>query len=62
MSYEAPDNRGYFGDFGGCFAPEILMQILGELNRIYTGLKNDSAFQHEVTTMLRALAGRATAT
>lgn len=60
MSYEAPDDRGYFGDFGGCFAPEILMQTLGELNRVYAGLKNDSAFQHEVTTMLRALAGRAT--
>ena len=28
-----PDNRGYFGDYGGKFVPETLMPALSELEK-----------------------------
>jgi tryptophan synthase beta chain len=31
----SPDNRGYFGGYGGRFVPETLMPALDELERAY---------------------------
>ena len=36
--------RGYFGDFGGAFLPEILVATFDELERVYTEARNDPAF------------------
>jgi tryptophan synthase beta subunit len=37
-----PDERGYFGDYGGRFVPETLMPALEELKLAYDGLKDDA--------------------
>jgi tryptophan synthase beta chain len=41
---DLPDDSGYFGEFGGRFAPEILMQTMLDLDRLYSGCKQNSAF------------------
>jgi tryptophan synthase beta chain len=39
--------RGYFGDFGGSFMPEILVSTIDELIRVYETAKNDPTFWKE---------------
>ncbi len=55
-----PDERGYFGDFGGKFVPETLMYALEELEREYLRLKEDHGFKSELEALLRDYAGRPT--
>ncbi|MGB9692623.1 MAG: tryptophan synthase subunit beta [Candidatus Sumerlaeaceae bacterium] len=55
-----PDNRGYFGEFGGRFVPETLMPALIELEKQYHQVKNDPAFQEELDYLLREYVGRPT--
>ncbi|MDP3706159.1 MAG: tryptophan synthase subunit beta [Legionellaceae bacterium] len=52
--------KGYFGDYGGCFAPETLMAPLAELEDAYTALKNDPIFQQELQGYLKTFVGRPT--
>ncbi len=59
-SYVAPDERGYFGDFGGRFIPETLMGALKELEAAYTEARRDTEFQKEVSDLLKHYAGRET--
>ena len=58
--YSAPDNRGYFGRYGGRFVPETLMPALIELDSLYRVAAGDPAFQAEFRTMLSQYAGRPT--
>ena len=39
-----PDGRGYFGDFGGRFVPETLVEPIEELERAYFAVREDPAF------------------
>src|SRR5437764_156801 len=55
-----PDARGHFGPYGGMFVPETLMSVLHELAAEYERAKNDSAFQNELSSLLRDFAGRPT--
>ena len=52
--------NGYFGEFGGRFAPEILVPALTELNDIYNKLKDDKGFFNEYYSMLKEFSGRPT--
>ncbi|AAC06880.1 tryptophan synthase subunit beta [Aquifex aeolicus] len=58
--YNYPDERGYFGPFGGKFVPETLMYALEELEEKYRELKSDPEFQKELDYYLREYAGRPT--
>jgi tryptophan synthase beta chain len=58
--YNYPDKRGYFGDYGGRFVPETLMQALFKLDKLYREAKRDTTFKKEFTAMLRTYAGRPT--
>ncbi|MEW6359724.1 MAG: tryptophan synthase subunit beta [Planctomycetota bacterium] len=58
---DQPDERGYFGEFGGKFAPETLMPAVEELVREYYKVKADPEFQKELDYYLREYAGRPTA-
>ena len=49
---------GFFGEFGGRYAPEVLIPALEELERAYKKLKTDAAFQKEFHTLLENYAGR----
>jgi tryptophan synthase beta chain len=53
-----PDARGYFGDFGGRYVPEVLIAALDELERAMTEALNDPAFWSEYEGVLRDFVGR----
>ncbi len=55
-----PNERGYFGDFGGKFVPETLMFALEELEEKYNFLKEDESFKSELERLLTEYAGRPT--
>ena len=55
-----PDNRGYFGDYGGQFVPETLMPVLAELVAAYKAAKADTAFWAEFDLLSRDYSGRPT--
>ncbi len=50
--------KGYFGEFGGRYAPEILTESLFELEKIYYKLKNKKSFQKELNYYYKNYAGR----
>ncbi len=45
--------RGYFGEFGGRYAPEILTEALEELEKVYNALRKDKKFQKELAFYLQ---------
>ena len=51
-------SEGRFGDFGGQYIPETLMNTLHELEEVYAHYKTDPAFQAELTDLLNNYAGR----
>jgi len=55
-----PDERGYFGDYGGKFVPETLMFALEELEQAYREAQADPAFHSELEGLLHNYAGRPT--
>jgi tryptophan synthase beta chain len=56
-----PDERGYYGAYGGRFVPETLMAPIEELEAAYFAARRDEAFTHELDRLLRDYAGRPTA-
>jgi len=55
-----PDKAGKFGDFGGMFAPEILMPALNELSEAFEKYVLDEGFQKEFAQILQFYSGRPT--
>jgi tryptophan synthase beta chain len=55
-----PDGRGYFGEFGGRYVPETLVEPIEELERAYLAARDDPAFQAELSRLLDHYVGRAT--
>ncbi|MGE5300576.1 MAG: tryptophan synthase subunit beta [Acidobacteriota bacterium] len=55
-----PDKRGYFGKYGGRFAPETLMPALDELEKAYFALGKDRDFKREIDLLLKTYVGRPT--
>jgi tryptophan synthase beta chain len=53
-----PDERGFFGLFGGRFVAETLMPLILDLEKAYTEAKNDPAFQAELAGLNTHYAGR----
>ena len=47
-----PDARGYFGDFGGRFVPETLVEPVEELERAYFAVRDDPEFRKELERLL----------
>ena len=52
--------KGYFGDFGGRFVPELLMPPLMELEQAMEAILPSEAFQSELRSLLKDFAGRET--
>jgi tryptophan synthase beta chain len=59
MNYQ-PNERGYWGDFGGRFVPETLMSPLEELTSAYFAVRDDADFQAEFLQLLKDFSGRPT--
>lgn len=56
--YQQPDERGFYGDFGGQFVPETLMYAVKELTEVYEASKQDEVFQKELAYFLKQYVGR----
>jgi tryptophan synthase beta chain len=59
MSIEA-DKRGYFGQFGGMFNPEILQSTFDELIREYEKARRDDSFWAEYKSLMSSFSCRPT--
>jgi tryptophan synthase beta chain len=59
-SAEVPDERGYFGEFGGRFVPETLVPALEELEVAYHNAMADSGFQKRLQHLQQTYTGRPT--
>src|SRR5713101_3192328 len=55
-----PDRRGYFGEFGGRYVPETLVEPVEELERVYFEVRDDPAFGAELDRLLEHYVGRPT--
>ncbi|HEY8415193.1 MAG TPA: tryptophan synthase subunit beta, partial [Thermaerobacter sp.] len=60
MAATLPDERGYFGRFGGRYVPETVIAALEELDRAYREAMADEAFRQEVDHYLWEYCGRPT--
>ena len=58
LSSAMPDERGYFGHYGGRFVSETLMAAISELETEYRRLKNDPKFIAEIERDLKDYVGR----
>jgi tryptophan synthase beta chain len=54
------DERGYYGEFGGSFVPEMLYSNMVELQERYLEIMNDPAFVKEFNQLLKDYVGRPT--
>ncbi|ARV43711.1 tryptophan synthase subunit beta [Bacillus inaquosorum] len=59
--YPYPNEIGRYGDFGGKFVPETLMQPLEEIETAFKEIKDDPAFRDEYYKLLNDYSGRPTA-
>lgn len=55
-----PDERGYYGEFGGRFVPETIIPALDELEEAYTEAMADPEFHRELAYLQRTYTGRPT--
>jgi len=58
--YTFPDARGYYGNYGGKFVPEILIPAIQELEEEFRKAKDDPEFQNEFKSLLDEYVGRPT--
>lgn len=59
--YPYPNEIGRYGDFGGKFVPETLMQPLDEIETAFMQIKDDPVFREEYYKLLKDYSGRPTA-
>ncbi|MCQ4085789.1 tryptophan synthase subunit beta [Saccharibacillus sp. JS10] len=57
---QVPDTKGRYGDFGGRFVPETLMNALIELEESYLKYAADEEFNAELNDLLKQYSGRET--
>ncbi len=59
MNYNV-DNKGYYGDFGGAYIPEMLYPNISELKENYIKITAEETFKKEFDTLLKSFVGRPT--
>ena len=52
------DAKGYYGDFGGAYVPEILHKTISDLAEVYSEVIESDDFQQEFHALLRDYVGR----
>ncbi len=55
---QLPDDKGYFGIFGGRYVSETLMPLILEVEKEYTKIKNDENFKAELNHYMETYVGR----
>lgn len=53
-----PDNKGFYGNFGGRLVPSMLEKALQEVEDAFREIKNDASFQEEYARLLKDFVGR----
>ena len=56
----AVDERGYYGNFGGAYIPEMLYPNVEELRQNYLSILNDEGFRKDFDHLLKTYVGRPT--
>lgn len=59
-TYSEPNQKGYFGAYGGKFVPETLIPALNHLEAAYKEASEDPEFQKEYLNLLHEYVGRPT--
>ncbi|MCM8567963.1 tryptophan synthase subunit beta [Gramella jeungdoensis] len=59
MSYQV-DEKGYYGEFGGAYIPEMLYPNVEELRSRYLDIMKEESFQKEFKDLLKDYVGRPT--
>ena len=59
MTYQV-DSRGYYGEFGGAFIPEMLHANIDHLSKRYIEIMEEPVFQQEFQALLKDYVGRPT--
>ncbi|MFP8488282.1 tryptophan synthase subunit beta [Gracilimonas sp. Q87] len=59
-TYKFPNEKGYYGQFGGKFVPEILIPAIQGLEEEFIKAKDDPAFNSELAKLLDEYVGRPT--
>ncbi|MFN2459044.1 MAG: tryptophan synthase subunit beta, partial [Chitinophagaceae bacterium] len=54
------NERGYYGEFGGAFIPEMLYPNVKELQERYLSIMNEEGFKKEFDHLLKDYVGRPT--
>ena len=54
------DKKGFYGNYGGAFVPEMLFPNLDELEKKYKKIINDTDFQEDYNNLLKDYVGRPT--
>jgi tryptophan synthase beta chain len=54
------NKRGYYGNFGGAFLPEILVATFDELERVYVEARNDPGFWRDYERLMGSYSCRPT--
>ena len=55
---QLPDDKGYFGSFGGRYVSETLMPLILEVEKEYEKIKDDKNFKEELNHYLETYIGR----
>lgn len=58
MQKYSVDERGYYGEFGGAYIPEILHQCVTDLEKAYRSIMESERFQADFYSLLRDYVGR----
>ncbi|MFL6468083.1 MAG: tryptophan synthase subunit beta [Pyrinomonadaceae bacterium] len=60
MTENEPNERGYWGEYGGRFVPETLVAPLDELTEAYFTFRDDPVYRNEFDSLLKDFVGRPT--
>ncbi|MCC5840951.1 MAG: tryptophan synthase subunit beta [Opitutales bacterium] len=58
LLHPLPDERGYFGEFGGSFIPPELQSVMDAIEAAYREVREDAAFLAELSRLFRDYVGR----
>ncbi len=56
--FQLPDEKGYFGEYGGSFIPPALQVIIDEITDAYNKIKVDKEFNDELQSLYTHYVGR----
>lgn len=60
LTYQHPNEQGYYGRFGGAYIPEMLHRNVEELKARYLDIMYETSFQKEFQLLLKDYVGRPT--